>query len=157
MIKVLFVCNGNIHRSSMAEFMFKRMVQDKGVAQDFEIDSASISKTEIGNHVSPQALEVLKKHGIDASKKTARLIVKEDLDYYDFVIVMDKMILLDMNIMFDGYGEEKIHKCLDFSTRMGCDIADPFFTQDYEYTYEELMEGLSGFYDTLVENGLIKA
>lgn len=157
MIKVLFVCHGNICRSPMAEFLFKKMVADKGRAKDFEIASAATSREEIGNGVYPPAFKLLQKLGIDASGKTARQVVKNDLDYYDFVIVMDNNNLRNMDLMFQGYGEEKIHKCLDFSSRMGCDIADPWYTGDFEATYNDLMEGLSAFYDTLVENGMVKA
>lgn len=156
MIKVLFVCHGNICRSPMAEFLFKKMVADKGHSKDFEIASAATSREEIGNGVYPPAFKLLKGLGIDPSAKRARQIIKKDMDYYDFVIVMDSNNLRNLDLMFNGYGEEKVHKCLDFSSRMGCDIADPWYTDDFETTHKDLMEGLTAFYDTLVENGMIK-
>lgn len=156
MVKVLFVCHGNICRSPMAEFLFKDLVSKKGTAKQFEIASAATSTEEIGNPVYPPAFKLLKGLGIDASAKRARQIVKKDLDYYDFVILMDNNNLRNMDRMFQGYNEDKVHKCLDFSTRMGCEIADPWYTGDFQQTYDDLMEGLNGFYDTLVENGLVK-
>lgn len=154
-IKVLFVCHGNICRSPMAEFLFKKMVADKGKAERFEIASAATSREEIGNGVYPPVKALLKRLGIETTGKTARQITKDDLDYYDFVIVMDNNNLRNLSFMFGDYGEEKIHKCLDFSNRMGCDIADPWYTDDFETTYRDLMEGLSAFYTTLEENGML--
>ena len=154
-IKVLFVCHGNICRSPMAEFLFKKMVADKGTAARFEIASAAASREEIGNGVYPPAKALLKRLGIDTTGKTARQITKQDLDYYDFVIVMDNNNLRNLSFMFGDYQEEKVHKCLDFSSRMGCDIADPWYTDDFETTYKDLMEGLTAFYTTLEENGMI--
>lgn len=157
MIKVLFVCHGNICRSPMAEFLFKKMVADKGQTKLFEIASAATSQEEIGNGVYPPVLRLLKDLGIDASKKRARQITKKDFDNYDFIIVMDNRNLMMLDSLFDGYGEEKVHKCLDFTSRMGCDIADPWYTNDFEATYNDLKEGLEAFYNTLVENGMIEA
>ncbi|MCK0515366.1 low molecular weight phosphotyrosine protein phosphatase [Anaerobiospirillum sp. NML120448] len=155
MIKVLFVCHGNICRSPMAEFLFKKMVADKGQSKLFEIASAATSQEEIGNGVYPPVYKMLTNMGIDPKAKKARQITKKDLDYYDFIIVMDNNNLRNLDLMFNGYGEEKVHKCLDFSSRMGCDIADPWYTRDFEATYNDLMEGLEAFYNTLVENGMI--
>lgn len=155
MIKVLFVCHGNICRSPMAEFLFKKMVADKGKAKLFEIASAATSQEEIGNGVYPPVLALLDKLGINARAKKARQITKKDFDVYDFIIVMDNNNLRNLDLMFHGYGEEKVHKCLDFSSRMGCDIADPWYTRDFEATYNDLMEGLSAFYETLVENAMV--
>lgn len=155
MIKVLFVCHGNICRSPMAEFLFKKMVADKGQSKLFEIASAATSQEEIGNSVYPPVYKMLTNMGIDPKAKKARQITKKDLDYYDFIIVMDNNNLRNLDLMFNGYGEEKVHKCLDFSSRMGCDIADPWYTRDFEATYNDLMEGLEAFYNTLVENGMI--
>lgn len=155
MIKVLFVCHGNICRSPMAEFLFKKMVADKGKAKLFEIASAATSQEEIGNGVYPPVLALLDKLGINARAKKARQITKKDFDVYDFIIVMDNKNLRNLDLMFHGYGEEKVHKCLDFSSRIGCDIADPWYTRDFEATYKDLMEGLSAFYETLVENAMV--
>ena len=156
MVKVLFVCHGNICRSPMAEFLFKRLVEQKGHSQDFEIASAATSTEEIGNGVYPPAKSLLKRLGIDTTGKTARQITKRDLDYYDLIIVMDNNNLRNLDLMFGDYQSEKIHKCLDFTSRMGCDIADPWYTDDFEATYRDLDEGLNALYNTLVENGMVR-
>lgn len=140
----------------MAEFLFKDMVAKKGKSKEFEIASAATSTEEIGNPVHHGTLKVLNNLGIDASAKRARQVVKKDLDYYDFIITMDMNNMRNMSRMFGNYNEEKVHKCLDFSSRMGCDIADPWYTGDFQKTYDDIMEGLNAFYDTLIENGLIK-
>lgn len=155
MIKVLFVCHGNICRSPMAEFLFKDLVAKKGKAKEFEIASAATSQEEIGNGVYPPAFKLLKDLGIDASKKIARQITRKDLNYYDFIIVMDKNNLYNLERLFGQEGQDKIFKCLDFSSRVGDDIADPWYTRDFNRTYEDLKEGLNAFYDTLIENGMI--
>lgn len=156
-IKVLFVCHGNICRSPMAEFLFKKMVQEKGTARNFEIASAATSREEIGNPVYPPAFKLLKSKGIDPSGKTARQITTQDMENYDFVILMDGNNQRNLDFMFQGLHEEKVHRLLDFSSRMGCDIADPWYTGDFERTYEDIMEGLTGFYQTLEENGLVRS
>ncbi len=157
MIKVLFVCHGNICRSPMAEFLFKKLVKDKGQEKIFEIASAATSREEIGNPVYPPAKALLKRLGIDCRGKTARQITRDDMDYYDFIIVMDNNNLRNLEFMFGGYREDKVHKCLDFSSRMGSDIADPWYTDDFETTYKDLQEGLNAFYDTLEDNGMIQS
>lgn len=156
MVKVLFVCHGNICRSPMAEFMFKKLVAEKGTAKQFEIASAATSREEIGNGVYPPAASLLKSHGMNPSAKRARQITKQDLEYYDFIIVMDNNNLRNLEFMFGDQGQDRIFKCLDFSSRIGCDIADPWYTDNFEVTYKDLEEGLAGFYQTLIENGLIK-
>lgn len=156
MVKVLFVCHGNICRSPMAEFMFKKLVAEKGTAKQFEIASAATSREEIGNGVYPPAAKLLRAHGMDPRGKTARQITRDDLDYYDFIIVMDSNNLRNLEFMFGDYGQERIFKCLDFSDRIGCDIADPWYTDNFERTYQDLQEGLAGFYQTLVENQRIR-
>ena len=126
-VKVLFVCHGNICRSPMAEFLFKQYVKEQGTQNQFEIASAATSQEEIGNPVYPPARKLLLAHGIDPKGKTARQVTKRDLDYYDFIIVMDNNNVRNMYRLFGDECEDKVHKLLDFSTRMGCDIADPPF------------------------------
>lgn len=140
----------------MAEFMFKKLVAEKGTAKQFEIASAATSREEIGNGVYPPAASLLKSHGMNPSAKRACQITKQDLEYYDFIIVMDNNNLRNLEFMFGDQGQDRIFKCLDFSSRIGCDIADPWYTDNFEVTYKDLEEGLAGFYQTLIENGLIK-
>lgn len=154
-VKVLFVCHGNICRSPMAEFLFKQYVKEQGTQNQFEIASAATSQEEIGNPVYPPARKLLLAHGIDPKGKTARQVTKRDLDYYDFIIVMDNSNVRNMYRLFGDECEDKVHKLLDFSTRMGCDIADPWYTDDFETTYRDIMEGIAAFYQTLQENDMV--
>lgn len=154
-VKVLFVCHGNICRSPMAEFLFKQYVKEQGTQNQFEIASAATSQEEIGNPVYPPARKLLLAHGIDPKGKTARQVTKRDLDYYDFIIVMDNNNVCNMYRLFGDECEDKVHKLLDFSTRMGCDIADPWYTDDFETTYRDIMEGIAAFYQTLQENDMV--
>ena len=154
-VKVLFVCHGNICRSPMAEFLFKQYVKEQGIQNQFEIASAATSQEEIGNPVYPPARKLLLAHGIDPKGKTARQVTKRDLDYYDFIIVMDNNNVRNMYRLFGDECEDKVHKLLDFSTRMGCDIADPWYTDDFETTYRDIMEGIAAFYQTLQENDMV--
>lgn len=154
-VKVLFVCHGNICRSPMAEFLFKQYVKEQGTQNQFEIASAATSQEEIGNPVYPPARKLLLAHGIDPKGKTARQVTKRDLDYYDFIIVMDNNNVRNMYRLFGDECEDKVHKLLDFSTRMGCDIADPWYTDDFETTYRDIMEGIAAFYQTLQENDMV--
>lgn len=154
-IKVLFVCHGNICRSPMAEFLFKQYVAEQGTASRFDIASAATSQEEIGNPVYPPARRLLLAHGIDPKGKSARQVTKRDLEYYDFILVMDQNNVRNMYRLFGDECEDKVHKLLDFSSRMGCDIADPWYTGDFEVTYRDIMEGLAAFYQTLRENEMI--
>ena len=154
-VKVLFVCHGNICRSPMAEFLFKQYVKEQGTQNQFEIASAATSQEESGNPVYPPARKLLLAHGIDPKGKTARQVTKRDLDYYDFIIVMDNNNVRNMYRLFGDECEDKVHKLLDFSTRMGCDIADPWYTDDFETTYRDIMEGIAAFYQTLQENDMV--
>ena len=154
-VKVLFVCHGNICRSPMAEFLFKQYVKEQGTQNQFEIASAATSQEEIGNPVYPPARKLLLAHGIDPKGKTARQVTMRDLDYYDFIIVMDNNNVRNMYRLFGDECEDKVHKLLDFSTRMGCDIADPWYTDDFETTYRDIMEGIAAFYQTLQENDMV--
>lgn len=155
MIKVLFVCHGNICRSPMAEFLFKKMTADRGQSKLFEIASAATSQEEIGSKVYPPVYAMLESMGIDPSKKRARQITRKDMDNYDFIIVMDNNNLRNLDRLFNGYGEEKVHKCLDFSSRMGCEVADPWYTRDFDTCRDDITEGLEAFYQTLIENGMV--
>lgn len=157
MIKVLFVCHGNICRSPMAEFLFKDLVAKKGKAKEFEIASAATSQEEIGNGVYPPAFKLLKSLGIDASKKRARQITRKDLSYYNFIIVMDNNNMRNLERMFGDDQLDNVFKCLDFTSRIGDDIADPWYTGDFQRTYEDLQEGLNAFYETLIENSMVSA
>ena len=135
MVKILFVCHGNICRSPMGEYMLKDMVTKAGLSRRFEIASAAVSTEEIGNPVYPPARAELKCHGIDCTGHRARQITRADLDYYDRVYYMDKSNERWLRRMFPGAWEEKCRMLLDR------DVADPWYTGDFCATWNDLTEG----------------
>ena len=149
MIKILFVCHGNICRSPMAEFVMKDLVKKAGAEARFEIASAATSTEEIGNLVYPPARRELAKHGIGCAGKTARRIQPEDYDHYDLLIGMDRANLSNMRRMWSGDPEGKVHALLDFAGRPGQDVADPWYTGDFEATWRDVLSGCEGLLSLL--------
>ena len=143
MIKILFVCHGNICRSPMAEFVMKDLVNKKGMADQFEIASAATSTEEIGNPVYPPAKRKLKEHGISCEGKTARQMTKADYAYYDYIIAMDRFNLRNMTRFAGNDPDNKVSLLMDFTSRPG-DVADPWYTGDFDATWEDVYEGCVG-------------
>ena len=143
MIKILFVCHGNICCSPMAEFYMKELVRREGAEQQFEIASAATSTEELGNPVYPPARRVLAAHGISCAGKTARQITRADYDRYDLLIGMDALNLRNMRRFFGGDPQGKISLLLDYTDRPG-DVADPWYTGDFEETWRDVAEGCRG-------------
>ena len=135
MIKVLFVCHGNICRSPMGEYVLRDMVKKAGMADRFEIASAAVSTEELGNPVYPPARRELKCHGIDCAGHRARQITRRDLDYYDRILYMDRSNERWLNRMFPGQWQKKCRPLLDR------DVADPWYTGDFTATWEDICEG----------------
>lgn len=140
MTKILFVCHGNICRSPMAEFVMKKLVQEAGLASEFEIASAATSTEEIGNPVYPPARRKLAEHGISTTGKTARQLTRRDYAYYDLLIGMDTWNLRNMNRMLGGDPDDKIRLLMDYTDCPG-DVADPWYTDDFQTCYEDVLEG----------------
>jgi len=155
MIKILFVCHGNICRSPMAEFILKDMVLKLDIADQFEIASAATSTEEIwngiGNPVYPPAKKELAKHGISCEGKRAVQLKKSDYDEYDFLIGMDQMNIRNMLRITNGDPEHKIFQLLDFGD---CprDIADPWYTGNFDETYDDILEGCEALLHYLSKN-----
>ena len=140
MKKILFVCHGNICRSPMAEFVMKSIVKEGGCADEFMIASAATSREEIGNSVYPPVRRLLAMHGIDCSGKTARQLERQDYDKYDLLIGMDSANFRNMNRTCGGDPDGKIHLLMDYTERPG-DVADPWYTGDFETTWRDVQEG----------------
>lgn len=140
MKKILFVCHGNICRSPMAEFVMKHLVADAGREKEFEIASAATSAEELGNPVYPPARRKMAEHGIDCKGKTARQLTLRDYTYYDLIIGMDSYNLRNMHRLFGGDPEGKVSLLLDHTSRPG-DVADPWYTGNFDATWEDCMEG----------------
>lgn len=149
LIKINFVCLGNICRSPMAEFLFKDFLRKKGIADGFEIHSSATSRYEIGNPVYPPARKILNEHGIDCSKKRAVQLKCEDGEYYDYIVCMDGSNLRDISRIFGGRYMDKVYTLLSFCG--GGDVADPYYTGDFEKTYSDITRGISGFYEFLTK------
>ena len=148
MKKILFVCHGNICRSPMAEFVMKKLVRERGVEDQFSIASAATSTEEIGNGVYPPVRSLLAQHGIDCSGKTARQMTKRDYAEYDLLIGMDSANLRNMNRICGGDPERKIHLLLDYTNRPG-NVADPWYTRDFEATWRDVEAGCKGLLKAL--------
>lgn len=150
MYNILFVCHGNICRSPMAEFVMKDLVKKAGLESQFHIESAATSTEELGNPVYPPARRKLKEHGIDCSGKTARQLTRADYNRYDLLIGMDSANLRNMQRICGGDMKGKIRPLLDFTDRPG-NVADPWYTGDFEATWRDVLEGCQGLLEKLTE------
>ena len=156
MIRVLFVCWGNICRSPMAEFILKDMTEKAGIADRFEIASAGISSEEIwngvGNPVYPPAREILRRHGISCDGKRARQITKVDYARYDLLICMEPFHIKHTKRVMGGDPEGKIRLLLDYTDRKGEGVADPWYTHDFQTAWDDIEEGCRGMLGKDVDN-----
>lgn len=150
MIKILFVCHGNICRSTMAESVFTHMVQQRHIDHLFEIDSAATSREEIGNGPHYGTVNKLRQVGIPVVPHRAVQMTPHDYDYYDYLIGMDTANIRNMNRIAGGDPDGKIYKLLSFEGS-GRDVADPWYTGDFDSTYRDVVEGLEGFLEFLRE------
>ena len=153
MKKIMFVCHGNICRSPMAEFIFKRMVAERGIEAEFEIRSSATSTEEIwngiGNPVYPPAKAELAKHGISCDGKRAVQLQKSDYEKYDLFVGMDSANIRNMHRILGGDPEGKIHKLMDYTSRPG-DVADPWYSDRFDIAYRDIYEGCAGLLEKLL-------
>lgn len=145
MHKVLFICHGNICRSPMAEFLLKHITDERGIAADFSIASAATSREEIGNPVHHGTRNKLAQYGISVAGKYARQITRQDYTNYDYLIAMDSNNLRNIKRIIPSDPNNKISLLLDYTDRPGQSIADPWYTGDFDLTYDDIMEGIDGF------------
>ena len=144
MIKILFICHGNICRSPMAEFLLKDIVNKRGLADAFEIASAATSREEIGNPVHYGTRNKLAQFGISVAGKHAVQVTKRDYEHYDLLLVMDSNNIRNLRRVIGEDTQNKVHLLLDYTERKGESIADPWYTGDFDVTYNDIMEGLAG-------------
>ena len=154
MTKILFVCHGNICRSPMAEFIMKDLVEKAGLETQFHIESAATSTEEIGNPVYPPARRKLAEHGIDCAGKMARQLTNSDYDKYDLLIGMDQANLRNMHRICGGDFANKLHLLMDYTDHPG-DVADPWYTDDFETTWRDVLEGCTSLLERLKSEGKI--
>ena len=149
MTRILFVCHGNICRSPMAEFVMKDLVKKAGLESQFQIVSAATSTEEIGNPVYPPARRKLAEHGISCTGKTARQLTKTDYAQYDLLIGMDRANIRNMNRICGGDPDGKIKLLLSYTDRPG-DVADPWYTGDFDATWRDVMESCQGLLKSIL-------
>jgi len=149
MTRILFVCHGNICRSPMAESVMKELVRRCGQEGGFFIDSAATSTEEIGNPVHSGTRRKLAQVGIPCAEHRARQLRREDYSGFDLLIGMDDANLRNMRRMLGGDPEGKIHALLDYAGRPGQSIADPWYTGDFQATYEDVLAGCQGLLEQL--------
>lgn len=143
MIKILFVCHGNICRSPMAEFVMKDMIEKRGLSDKFEIASAATSCEELGNPVYPNTSQILSRYGISCEGKRARRMTEDDYSYYDYIVAMDRNNIRNMSRFVKEDSEHKVSLLMDYTSRPG-DVADPWYTRDFETTYKDVCDGCEG-------------
>ncbi|MDF2513843.1 MAG: low molecular weight protein-tyrosine-phosphatase [Herbinix sp.] len=148
MIKVLFVCHGNICRSPMAEFVFKNMVKKKGLSDKFIIASAATSTEEIGNPVHPETRKILSTYGISTEGKRAIQMTRADYKEYDYIVAMDQRNVINMGRIIGQDSMNKVKRLLDFTSMSG-DIADPWYTGDFDLTYQDVYRGCEELLETI--------
>lgn len=153
MIKIMFVCHGNICRSPMAEFVLKDMVRRRGLEKDFVIDSSATSTEEIwsgvGNPVYPPARAVLEAHGINLSGKRAVQLKASDYEKYDLFIGMDSANIRNMTRILGGDKDSKIHKLMEY-TGSSADVSDPWYTRDFDRCYKDIYAGCEALMNSLI-------
>ena len=151
MTKILFVCHGNICRSPMAEFVMKELVRRAGLEDEFLIESAATSREELGNDMHYGTRTKLQQMGIPFTRRAARQMTKDDYDRYDFLVAMDDENIYYMTRLWNPDPKRKIVRLLSFAglTR---DIADPWFTGNFDDTYDDVLKGCTAFLRYITKN-----
>lgn len=152
MVKILFVCLGNICRSPMAEYIMKDLVKKAGPDNRFVIASAATSREEIGNPVYPPARRKLAEHGIGCEGHAARQLVSRDYDRFDLLIGMDHANIRNMQRICGGDTEGKIHLLMEYAGKSGKEVSDPWYTDDFETAWKDILAGCQGLFRSLQEN-----
>lgn len=150
MTKILFVCLGNICRSPMAEFVMKDLVKQAGLEGQFRIDSAATSREELGNPVYGPARRKLAEHGISCGVHRARKLQPRDYSEYDLLIGMDQANIRNMGRICGGDPQRKIHLLLDYAGRPGQEVADPWYTGNFEIAWQDILQGCQGLLKELL-------
>lgn len=155
MINICFVCLGNVCRSPMAEFIFKDMLEKRFLFYEFVVESRATNTWGIGTRVNPDARRKLKSVGIDPGEKRSILLMKKDYQNFDYIIGMDYANLRDMKRVMGGDPEGKLYLLKDFTDHPG-EVADPYYTENFDVCYDDIVEGLEGLLKHLMDSGLVK-
>ena len=155
MIKVLFICHGNICRSPMAEYLFKDYVSKKNMDSSFEIVSKATSTEELGNPIYPPVKRILDSLNIDSSKHRASRVKESDYDYYDYIVCMDDNNIYNLKRIFKNGNKHKITKLLDY-TDLKRDVLDPWYTRNFIDCYNDIVKGIDCLYQYIIKDNLTK-
>ena len=150
MVKILFICHGNICRSPMAEFVFTELARRAGMSELFEIASAATSREEIGNDMYPPAKACLRAHGIPFSRRHARQVTRADYDDYDLLIIMEDYNRRNLRRILHDDPEGKVRTLMSFTGR-DRDVADPWYTDDFETAYDDILRGCTALLEQLTD------
>lgn len=150
MTRILFVCHGNICRSPMAEFVMKDLAVKRGLESEIYIESAATSTEELGNDMHPGSKAKLREVGIPFSRRQARQMTRADYERFDYIIVMDGNNLRNLGRIIGPDTGGKVHRLLDFTGRHGLDIADPWYTGNFDATYDDILEGCMGLLGDII-------
>jgi protein-tyrosine phosphatase len=149
--RIIFCCHGNICRSPMAEFIFKDKIRSRGLNEQFYVESAAVSTEEIGNSIYPPAKRCLNAHGIPFdTSKTARQITRADYDRFDLIICMDRMNLRWLKYIIPNDPDNKVRLMMSYAGQ-DRDVADPWYTGDFETTYRDLMEATEKLLEAVIQ------
>lgn len=141
MTRILFVCHGNICRSPMAEYIMKHLVREAGRSDEFYIESAATSREEIGNDVYPPARSKLSAEGVACPRRAARQVTRQDYDAFDLIICMDHNNLRNIARILPSDPEGKVRLLLNYTDRPGQEVADPWYTGNFDATWRDCLEG----------------
>ncbi|MBQ1350085.1 MAG: low molecular weight phosphotyrosine protein phosphatase [Ruminococcus sp.] len=148
MTKILFVCHGNICRSPMAEFVFAELARRAGREGEFAVASAATSREEIGNDMYPPAKACLRSHGIPFARRHARQVTRADYDDYDLLIIMEEYNRRNLRRILPDDPENKVRTLMSF-TGSDRDVADPWYTDDFETAYDDILRGCTALLEAL--------
>lgn len=149
MKRILFICHGNICRSPMAEMIMKKLVSDARRTDEFFIESAAVSTEEIGNPIYPPAQRTLRQHGVPFTDHRARQVTRRDYDCYDLLICMDSYNIRWLNrIIPNGDPDDKVHLLMEYAGSVR-DVADPWYTGDFEATWRDCLDGCTALLNIL--------
>jgi len=148
MIKVLFICHGNICRSPMAEYIFKKMICENNLEGEVYVESCATSREEIGNDIYPPAKKILTKYNVPYDRHSARQITRKDFADFDYIIAMEEYNLKNMRRTYSEEEMKKVSLLMSYAGK-NSDVSDPWYTGDFETAYQDILEGCSGLLEKI--------